>query len=100
MYLVVVLVVLFILIHYLLKNRVEEYDFKCFLLTLPSEHERRERFLSQHPIHIPLEIIYGPDTRDIKVARKYETNIVGEYFEKAVEMHYDETEGFELADKQ
>lgn len=90
MYLVVVLVVLFILIHYLLKNRVEEYDFKCFLLTLPSEHERRERFLSHHPIHIPLEIVYGPDTRDIKVARKYETNIVGEYFEKAVEMHYDE----------
>lgn len=82
--LVLALVVLF------RKKRTEKkrYDYACFLLTLKSETDRRERFLKSHREDVPIEIIYGPDTRSVKTARAYEDLIDPEYFEKAVEMHY------------
>ena len=49
---------------------------------------RREKFLNSHDPSIPIEIIYGPDTRNVKNAREYEDIIDPEYFEKAVEIHY------------
>ncbi len=45
--------------------------------------------MKHHNQEVPIEVIYGPDTRDVKKARKFEHMIEGEYFEKAVEMHYD-----------
>ena len=66
----------------------ESYDYKCFLLTLPKEDLRRQRFMKYHNPSIPIEVIYGPDTRDVKVARQFEHHIEPEYFEKAIEMHY------------
>ena len=66
----------------------EGYDYKCFLLTLPKEDLRRQKFMRYHNSSIPIEVIYGPDTRDVKVARQFENHIEPEYLEKAVEMHY------------
>lgn len=85
------LIVLSVLVIYFLNRRTSRYtnyDYKCFLLTLESEIARREKFLNSYKSNIPLEIIYGQDTRNILVARKYEDDIEPEYFEKAVEMHY------------
>jgi hypothetical protein len=65
-----------------------DYDYKCFLLTIPSEKERQERFMKYHNPTIPIEVIYGPDTRNVKNAREFENHVDPEYFEKAVEIHY------------
>ncbi len=45
----------------------ETYDYKCFLLTIPSAKERSDRFLTSHNKDIPIEVIHGPDTRNLKV---------------------------------
>jgi len=73
------------------KRTTTERDYKCFLLTMRDQHERYERFLKSHDNSIPVEIIYGPDTRKIQVANEYEEIVEPEYFEKAIEMHYDPT---------
>jgi GR25 family glycosyltransferase involved in LPS biosynthesis len=64
------------------------YDYKCFLLTMKDQKERYERFIKSHKEDIPLEIIYGPDTRTVKIASEYEDQIDPEYYEKALEIHY------------
>jgi hypothetical protein len=88
--LLIILLVTVLVFFYSTRNtKIEEYDYKCFLLTLPKEVERQKRFMKNHNQEVPIEIIYGPDTRDVKKARKFEHMIEGEYFEKAVEMHYD-----------
>jgi len=87
--LIVLLVIVLVFFYSKRTTKIEEYDYKCFLLTVPKEEKRRERFMKHHSPEVPIEIIYGPDTRDIKSARKFEHMIEGEYFEKAVEMHYD-----------
>ena len=72
------------------RRRVEKYvyDYKCFLLTIPKEEARRQKFMEYHNPDIPIEVIYGPDTRSVKTAREFENHIDPDYFEKAVEMHY------------
>jgi GR25 family glycosyltransferase involved in LPS biosynthesis len=86
---IVVLITIVFLLFYR-KRRTETFDYKCFLLTLPKEEKRRERFMKHHNKDIPIEIIYGSDTRDVKKARKFENQIDGDYFEKAIEMHYND----------
>src|SRR5210317_2446362 len=82
--------IVLVVIWYTSKTRgTGKYDYKCFLLTLPTSTKRRKKFLKYHDPEVPLEIIYGHDTRIIKNARKYEDIIDAEYFEKAVEIHYD-----------
>ena len=44
-----------------------KYDYKCFLLTMKNQKERYERFVKSHKDDIPLEVIYGSDTRIVKV---------------------------------
>jgi hypothetical protein len=44
--------------------------------------------MRNHNKEIPIEVIYGPDTRNVKVAKEFENHIDPEYFEKALEMHY------------
>jgi len=39
-------------------------------------------FFKSHKEQIPLEVIIGPDTRIVKVAREYEDQIEEEHFEK------------------
>ena len=74
----------------LINTDKKPYDYKCFLLTVKGQHERQEKFFKSNNNHIPLEVIYGPNTKDnITTAREYEELILPEYFEKAVEMYYD-----------
>lgn len=89
----ILFVVLLSLVLYILmtKTNRSKYDYKCFLLTLKDQKERYQRFKRAHHPDIPLEVIYGPDTRNPKVAEKYQELIEDEYFEKALEMHYDKT---------
>ena len=68
-----------------------DFDYKCFLLTTKNQKQRQEGFFKSHNPNIPIEVIYGPETKNVKIAREYEDLIVPEYFEKAVEMHYDQT---------
>jgi len=87
----ILFVILLSLVVYILvsKPNRSKYDYKCFLLTLKDQKERQQRFKRSHHPDIPLEIIYGPDTRNPKIAEKYENLIEDDYFEKALEMHYD-----------
>lgn len=67
----------------------ERYTYKCFLLSLPESVERRQNFLRSYSHNIPLEIIYGANTKILSVAREFEDRVDPEYFEKAVQIHYD-----------
>ena len=69
----------------------EKYEYKCFVLTVNGAQSRQERFMRHYNDTLPLEIIYGPNTSNVKVAREYEDIVEPEYFEKALEMHYDPT---------
>ena len=87
MILFVILIVL--VIYILLKTRTKEkYDYRCFLLTVKNEKDRQRRFFENHREDIPIEVIYGPDTRKISIAGEFEEHVEPEYFEKAIEMHY------------
>ena len=79
--LVVIIVLVLILIILLLNNKTEfeitrgncnpvKID-KCFLLTLPESVERRNSFLESYKSKIPLEIIYGVNTKIKSEAEKY-----------------------------
>lgn len=82
----VLIIVLYFRKHH---KRSSKYDYKCFLLTIPNATTRRQIFSKYHDPEVPIEIIYGHDTRHIKNARKFEDVIDPDYFEKAVEMNYD-----------
>lgn len=85
---ILLIIIIFWIVVLLNKKTVKSYDYKCFLLTIPGAKERRERFYASHNKDIPIEVIYGPDTRTLKNAREYEDLIEPEYFEKAIEMYY------------
>lgn len=80
--------ILFIISLYIIVGMRLKYQYKCFLLTMKTEKLRQERFFKSHDPNIPIEVIYGPDTRNIETAREYEDKIEPRYFKKAVEMHY------------
>jgi len=87
------IIVLLLFVYLFLRRRHVggKYDYKCFLLTVKDETERQERFFKSHRGDIPIEVIYGADTRKVKVAREFEEHVEPDYFEKAIEMHYDPT---------
>ena len=85
---VIILVTLLVFIFFR-RKWVSEFDYKCFLLTVKDQKERQERFFKSHRKDIPVEVIYGADTRKVKIAREYEEHIDPDYFDKAIEMHYD-----------
>ena len=87
-WIILVLLLVIILLRTIRQSHKETYDYKCFLLTLPKEELRRQRFMKNYNPEIPIEIIYGPDTRDPKSAKNFENEIEAEYYEKALEMHY------------
>lgn len=87
--LILLLVLVLVFFYY---NRVvvktDQYDYDCFLLTLPESTGRQEKFFRSHNKDIPIEVVYGVNTKNVKNAREYEHIIEDEYFEKAIEMHY------------
>ena len=88
---ILVLLLVAVLLVTFRRQGTEHYDYKCYLLTLPESKRRQQKFFKSHNPNIPIEVVYGVNTKDIKTARKYEDIIDTEYFEKAVEMHYNPT---------
>ena len=84
--LILIFVLLVVLVY---KRRSYDVDYKSFLLTLPSSKKRQENFISNYNNSIPLEIIYGKDTKTVENATKYKKYVKPEYFNEALEMHYD-----------
>ena len=72
---------------YLLKNK-KKLEYKCFLLTLPTSTNRRQKFLASHDKAVPLEIIYGVDTKSVENAKKYQNVVDPVYFKEAIRLHY------------
>jgi hypothetical protein len=87
MWLVLFLVGVIIYLLYLLKEK-KKLTYKCFLLTLPSSTDRRQKFLASHAKSVPLEIIYGTDTKSVENAKKYQNVVDPVYFKEALKMHY------------
>ena len=68
--------------------------FNLGILYIESNYKSSEgwnKFIKYHEPSIPLEIVYGINTKNVKVASEFEDMIDPDYFEKAVEMHYDKT---------
>jgi hypothetical protein len=85
---ILILLLVAILFRVYRHQKTEGYDYKCYLLTLPESTERQQKFFKSHNSSIPIEVVYGVNTKNIKTAREFEDIIHPEYFEKAVEMHY------------
>ena len=85
---ILILLLVAILLRVYRHQKKEGYDYKCYLLTLPESTERQQKFFKSHNSSIPIEVVYGVNTKNIKTAREFEDIIHPEYFEKAVEMHY------------
>lgn len=80
-----------IILFLLLRKPGEKYNYKSYLLTVPAATERRQVFFTYHDDEQhPVEVVYGEDTREIANARKFENLIQPEFFNKAVEMYYDD----------
>jgi len=86
-----IILVLLLVAALIFNRRTSQYDYDCFLLTLPESKERQHKFFRNHNKNIPIEVVYGTNTKSVKVAREYENIVDSEYFEKAVEMHYNPT---------
>jgi len=82
------LLLIILLATFLFTRRGKALHFKTFLLTLPKSVERQRRFFESHHRKIPVEVVYGPNTRTVEAAREYEDHVDTKHFKKALEMHY------------
>lgn len=81
-----IIILVTVLLYALRQKKVIRY--KCFLLTIPSSATRRKNFLAHHDPGVPLEIIYGQDTKNVENAKKYQSIIEPAYFKEALRLHY------------
>ena len=87
MWLVLFLVGVIMYLLYRLREK-KQLSYKCFLLTIPDSTLRRRKFLANHDKAVPLEIIYGVDTKSVENAKKYQSVVDPVYFKEALKMHY------------
>jgi len=80
--------VLIILRNILYSPRV---DYKCFLLTMKSSDERSKKFLDSYDKTVPLEVVYGPETKTPKSIKYYSDHIEPRYYRFALKTHYDKS---------
>lgn len=73
---------------FLFTRRGRDLSYKTFLLTLPESVERQRRFFQSHHPKIPVEVVYGPNTKTVEAARRYEDQVELKHFKRALEMHY------------
>jgi len=59
-------------------------------LTLETSADRREKFINHYDKSVPIEIIYGTDTRKLENAKKYQKIIDPDYYREALKLHYNE----------
>ena len=69
-------------------DRGDGLDYKCFLLTLPSSKKRQDTFMKHHDESVPIEIIYGTDTKKVENVSKFKHLVKPKYYEEALKMHY------------
>ena len=86
----IVLVLVFVLVFIFIRRKKYDINYKCFLLTLETSTDRHEKFLKYYDHSIPLEIIYGADTRKLENAKKYQKIIEPNYYREALRLHYNE----------
>jgi GR25 family glycosyltransferase involved in LPS biosynthesis len=76
----------------LLVTRRRRLAFQPYLLTLEDSTKRHRAFFERYDQHgIPIDVVYGVDTKKIENARKFERSVDSRYMKKAVEMHYNHT---------
>lgn len=83
---------LFIVMLVILIRRRTRLQYQPYLLTLPSSKDRQQAFFQQYDQHgIPINVVYGVDTKKVENARRFEHQVDSRYMKKAVEMHYNHT---------
>lgn len=87
----IIIIIFLIVLGFLLtrSKRNEKYEYNCYVLTLPESTQRIERFFKHHDSRVPIEIVYGQNTRKLKDALEFEEYVDPHYFEQAVEMDLD-----------
>src|SRR5210317_1734918 len=88
---IILLIVAVLLLIRTERKKFANYDFKCFLLAMKNQPARSEQFIRSLDKKIPLEIIYGKDTRSPQTAREFQELVDQDYYEKALEMYEDPT---------
>jgi hypothetical protein len=77
---------------FLLRRR-KRLRYQPYLLTLPESKTRHAAFFERYDPHgIPIDVVYGVNTKNIENARTFERQVDSRYMKKAVEMHYNHTE--------
>ena len=77
---------------YMVTIRRNGVDYKCFLLTLPTSHRRQKKFFRRYDKSIPIETVYGTDTKIVENAEKFKRIVKPEYYNEALKLHYNTTE--------
>ena len=77
---------------YMVTIRRNRVDYKCFLLTLPTSHRRQKKFFRRYDKSIPIETVYGTDTKIVENAEKFKRIVKPEYYNEALKLHYNTTE--------
>lgn len=84
-----IIIIIFLIVLLTRSKRKEKYGYNCYVLTLPESTQRLERFFKHHDSRVPIEIVYGQNTRKLKDALEFEEYVDPHYFEQAVEMDLD-----------
>jgi hypothetical protein len=73
----------------LLLRRRTRLVYQPYLLTLRDSTDRHQEFFAKYNQHgVPIDVVYGVDTKSIAKARLFERQVDSAYMKKAVEMHY------------
>ena len=85
---ILISILLLVLVTLLLRRSLRNPEYKCFLLTMKTSADRYVNFINNYDDSIPLEIIYGTDTRKLENAKKYQKLIEPSYYREALRLHY------------
>ena len=77
-----------LLVTLFLRRSRKNPGYKCFLITIPTSSRRRQNFLGNHNSSIPLELIYGEDTKILTNAMKYKSLIEKKHYNESLRLHY------------
>lgn len=81
-----------VLIAFLTRGRRTRLVYQPYLLTLEDSTARHGAFFRRYDQHgIPIDVVYGMDTKKVENARKFERHVDSRYMKKAMELHYNHT---------
>lgn len=85
---ILISILLLVLVTLLLRRSLRNPEYKCFLLTMKTSADRHVKFINNYDDSVPLEIIYGTDTRKLENAKKFQKLIEPSYYREALRLHY------------